>query len=637
MADVTFNITVASGALYTGGTGNVYYIDGVRSSTGPGTITWQPGKSYRFEQSDSTNDGHPLIFSSTTAQANYLTSDVTYYLDGATTYANYVNTTNFNAATTRYVEVTPTSATSFYYLCYIHGIGMGGIMDRKTQLTYTVTVATGDLYLGGGAQGNVYYLDGVRDIDLSWVKSGALRFDQSASTNNNHPLFFATQTSNPQSNVYSTGVTYFLDGAVSQSTYTNTTNFNAATVRYVEVAPASDDTFYYACWVHGIGMGGEIDITQQTYGALSWNVGQWGEQDKLDIDVTGLQLGSSLGDTVQFPDRGWGGNTWSHGNWGEVSQTDVAVSGSQLQSSINDVIPFPEFGWGGGVWNSSKGGWGDLANVQIDATGSQLQTNIGEEGTEGEINAGWGRKTWNNNEGWGISGTLQADGIQLQTTTPGVEVDAEINVGWGRLEWGNGAWNVGYSVELGSLSLQSNVGEESAFTDFVVEQSGLSIQSTVGDAHETTADSDVAPFGVQAQTSQGEAVGAQDVDPTLQSLAIQSSVGPVEVGALTLINPDGIQLQSNIGEESAEGFAIVNATGIGMAFLSPSADAVSVAEATGSQLQTSVSGPQEINGNATVDLTGIQLTGSLGSLNITPWNEVDLGVNNTWTEVDLAA
>ena len=75
-----------------------------------------------------------------------------------------------------------------------------------------------------------------------------------------------------------------------------------------------------------------------------------------------------------------------------------------------------------------------------------------------------------------------------------------------------------------------------------------------------------------------------------------------------------------------------------MVFLSPSADAVSVAEATGSQLQTSISGPQEINGNATVDLTGIQLTGTLGSLNITPWNEVgDLGVNNTRLEVDLAA
>ena len=38
------------------------------------------------------------------------------------------------------------------------------------QLTYTVTVATGSLYLGGGATGNVYYLDGTRGIDLSWVK-----------------------------------------------------------------------------------------------------------------------------------------------------------------------------------------------------------------------------------------------------------------------------------------------------------------------------------------------------------------------------------------------------------------------------------------------------------------------------------
>ena len=55
-----------------------------------------------------------------------------------------------------------------------------------------------------------------------------------------------------------------------------------------------------------------------------------------------------------------------------------------------------------------KGGWGNLSDTIVVATGSQLQTNIGEEGTEGEINAGWGRKTWNNNEGWGISGTLRS-------------------------------------------------------------------------------------------------------------------------------------------------------------------------------------------------------------------------------------
>ena len=119
---------------------------------------------------------------------------------------------------------------------------------------------------------------------------------------------------------------------------------------------------------------------------------------------------------------------------------------------------------------------------------------------------------------------------------------------------------------------------------------------------------------------------------------MQTSVGTgSEIGALTIAEVDGIELQSNIGEESATGLAVVTPTGIASAFVLGTADAVSVAEATGSQLQTSISGPQSITGNATVDLTGIQLTGSLGSINITPWNEVDLGVNNTWTEVDLAA
>ena len=41
--------------------------------------------------------------------------------------------------------------------------------------------------------------------------------------------------------------------------------------------------------------------------------------------------------------------------------------------------------------------------------------------------------------------------------------------------------------------------------------------------------------------------------------------------------------------------------------------------------------------NANVDVTGIALTSSIGSVNITAWQEINLGVNNVWTEVDLAA
>ena len=41
--------------------------------------------------------------------------------------------------------------------------------------------------------------------------------------------------------------------------------------------------------------------------------------------------------------------------------------------------------------------------------------------------------------------------------------------------------------------------------------------------------------------------------------------------------------------------------------------------------------------NAVVDLTGIRLNTSIGSVNVTAWAQVQTGANNTWTPVDLAA
>ena len=66
MAEYTYTVTVASGNLYGGVTGSVFYLNGARNSTGPVTVSWVEGGTLRFDQSDASNDNHPLIFSTNT-------------------------------------------------------------------------------------------------------------------------------------------------------------------------------------------------------------------------------------------------------------------------------------------------------------------------------------------------------------------------------------------------------------------------------------------------------------------------------------------------------------------------------------------------------------------------------------------
>ena len=118
MADKTLTITVASGSEYPSGTGNVYYIDGARP--GDWTVTWLANATLRFDLSDSSNDNHPLVFSTSnsttlsTFRAGVFSTNVVYYLDGVVGYGDWLTPADFNAATTRYVEITPADFTGFY-------------------------------------------------------------------------------------------------------------------------------------------------------------------------------------------------------------------------------------------------------------------------------------------------------------------------------------------------------------------------------------------------------------------------------------------------------------------------------------------------------------------------------------------
>ena len=105
--DRTFTITVVST-----GSGNKYFIDGVQQAT----INLVEGGTFRFDQSDSSNGGHPLRLSTTSGGTHSGGSE---YTTGVTT-----NGTPGDSGAYTQIEVA-SSAPTLYYYCSIHS-GMGG-------------------------------------------------------------------------------------------------------------------------------------------------------------------------------------------------------------------------------------------------------------------------------------------------------------------------------------------------------------------------------------------------------------------------------------------------------------------------------------------------------------------------------
>lgn len=102
-----YAVTVAS---YYGA--NKYYIDGTRQAT----VSLSEGSTYRFDQSDSSNSGHPLRLSST--------SDGTH--GGGSQYTTGVTTSGTPGSSGAYTQITvAVGAPTLYYYCTNHS-GMGG-------------------------------------------------------------------------------------------------------------------------------------------------------------------------------------------------------------------------------------------------------------------------------------------------------------------------------------------------------------------------------------------------------------------------------------------------------------------------------------------------------------------------------
>ena len=105
------------------GSGNVYAINGTNQLT----LSLTEGGTYRFDQSDGSNSGHPLRFSATSNGTH----------GGGTEYTTGVTTAGTPGSSGAYTEiVVATDAPTLYYYCTNHS-GMGGTVNTPTSAVVT--------------------------------------------------------------------------------------------------------------------------------------------------------------------------------------------------------------------------------------------------------------------------------------------------------------------------------------------------------------------------------------------------------------------------------------------------------------------------------------------------------------------
>ena len=105
-----YTVTVADNG------GNKFYIDGTSNPT----LSLVRGQKYVFDLSDSSNSGHPLVFT--------LSDGTTSYTDGITS----VGTAGTSGATVTFLVPSDAPA-SLRYVCSVHGSGMGNTVSTATQ------------------------------------------------------------------------------------------------------------------------------------------------------------------------------------------------------------------------------------------------------------------------------------------------------------------------------------------------------------------------------------------------------------------------------------------------------------------------------------------------------------------------
>ena len=222
-----------------------------------------------------------------------------------------------------------------------------GVEQYSTgTITFKVTVATKTsahrYHNIEGASPSGYLIDGKPSPYIDMIPGKTYRFDQSDSTNTNHPIKFYTTATKDSGTEYTTGVKRFSSGS---DNYTNYDPPGTGTEAYVEIV-VSDSTpalLFYQCQSHGL-MGNQIQVK---------GVGVSGGGSALTIQDEGSALSTAattlnfVGDGVTASGTG-AEKTITISGGGGGSDTNTTYTQSWQDSGDNAILRLTAGGSGSG-------------------------------------------------------------------------------------------------------------------------------------------------------------------------------------------------------------------------------------------------------------------------------------------------
>ena len=360
----------------------------------------------------------------------------------------------------------------------------------------------------------------------------------------------------------------------------------------------------------------------------------------------------------------WGSSTWSSNSWGDVNN-NISVTGIGASASLgdetiqanSDVIPT------GIAMTASQGeesiviaATGDPTGISIttnlgtaDAGPDAMTTGIGFNANIGTLDAfnldGWGRQQWNT-FAWGITGSLLTTG-EAATANLGsiasITADANVPLTGIAMTASQGDESIEISFEIipTAIAMSANLGTADAGPDAMLQ--GISFSANVGTLEAYNLEGwgryfwgqfewgatgeweSVTPTGISMSANVGTLAITGTADLTLTGIAMTAAEGTVDP------SPDATVTGIGFGMAVATGTVIfgtadIDVTGIAMTanLGTVVGDANTIASPSGIPI-TAVLSEESVVGDATAQLTGIQLTMSLNSANALIWNEVNTG------------